>query len=487
MGEKHGISNQRCSQLITVMREFISFSLNGRATGVRTLVKNKTAHVISASNHWSVTENNSNNSWNVNFNNGNTNNNNKNNSNVGRAVSALGEEELISWIEASDDCCRNKKTSTQCTEYRIRMEEMLPVLALAVKERTYSPQVSECFVVRYPKLREIFAANFLDRIVQHWITLRIEPLLEELFVSTGDVSFNCRKGYGTLRAVTTLYGQMERITEGWGKDAWIGKFDLKSFFMTIDKHIMWEHLERFIAGRYHGDDKETLLWLAEMTVKHRPQDNCIRKGDLSLWEKLPPHKSLFAMDGMAIGNITSQLLANFYLNGLDAWAVEFCKARGGYYVRFVDDFVAVFPKKEDVLEFYREARVFLESRLNLTLHSDKVYVQHVSKGVKFVGSVIKPGRTYLSNRTVGRMHDMLREMERFCKSVPRRKPKAGQCAELEHYVCACNSYIGFLKYNRSYAIRRKMFGRLKHFWKVAYVSGHYDKVTLRKRYRLNHD
>ena len=68
------------------MREFISFSLNGRATGVRTLVKNKTAHVISASNHWSVTENNSNNSWNVNFNNGNTNNNNKNNSNVAEAI-----------------------------------------------------------------------------------------------------------------------------------------------------------------------------------------------------------------------------------------------------------------------------------------------------------------------------------------------------------------------------------------------------------------
>ena len=79
------------------MREFVLNSLNGRATSVRTLVKKKTAHVVSASNHWSVTENSSNNSWNVNFGNGNTNNN-KNNSNVGRAVSALGEEELISMF-----------------------------------------------------------------------------------------------------------------------------------------------------------------------------------------------------------------------------------------------------------------------------------------------------------------------------------------------------------------------------------------------------
>ena len=174
-----------------------SFSLNGRVTSVTTFVKNKTAHALSASNFWSVTENNSNNSWNVNFNSGNTDNNNKNNSYKVRAVSALGEGELIPWIEAADDCCRNKKTSRQCTQFRIR-EEVLVDLVVAVKNRTYTPQLSECFVVKHPKLREIFAAHFIDRIVQHWIVLRIEPLLEELFVATGDVSFNCRKGYGTM-------------------------------------------------------------------------------------------------------------------------------------------------------------------------------------------------------------------------------------------------------------------------------------------------
>lgn len=467
------------------MREWISFSLNGRATSVRTLVKNKTAHVSSASNHWSVTENNSNNSWNVNFNNGNTNNNNKNNSNVGRAVSALGEEELISWIEASDDCCRHKKTSKQCTLYRIHMEEVLPILALTVKDRTYMPQTSECFVVKYPKLREIFAAHFLDRIVQHWITLRIEPLLEELFVQTGDVSFNCRKGYGTLRAVKTFAAKAEEVTEGWTKDAWIGRFDLKSFFMSIDKNQLWKMLERFITERYHGDDKNTLLWLAEVTVKHCPQDNCVRRGDLSLWERLPPHKSLFTMDGMAIGNITSQLLANFFLNPFDAWALAFCVERGGWYERFVDDIPTVLPAKEDVLLFHREAKAFLERELGLTLHPDKVYVQHVTKGVKFIGAVVKPGRTYLSNRMVARMYDMLCGLEHLCRRVSARNPNMEQCVELEHAIGSCNSYMGFLKYNNSYALRRRLFGNLSNFWKVAYVSGHFDKVTLRKRFMVS--
>lgn len=466
------------------MREFISFSLNGRATSVKTLVKNKTAHTLSSSNHWSVTENNSNNAWNVNFNNGNTNNNNKNNSNVGRAVSALGEEELVSWIEASDDCCRNKKTSKQCTEYRVRMEEILPMLALSVKERTYQPLVSECFVVKYPKLREIFAANFLDRIVQHWITLRIEPLLEELFVSTGDVSFNCRKGYGTLRAVNTFAREVVRVTEGWVKDAYIGKFDLQSFFMSIDKERLWTMLERFIVDNYHGNDNDTLLWLSEKTVKHRPQDNCIRKGDVTLWDNLPSHKSLFTMDGMAIGNITSQLLANFYLNEYDKWAYDFCKEHGGWYQRFVDDIVIILPNKRDVCVFREESMGILYRKLGLRLHPDKVYIQHAKKGVKFIGSVVMPNRVYLSNRTVGRMYDMLCEMESLCSRLSKRDISIRESFELEHYVCACNSYMGFMKYNQSYALRRKLFGRLKYFWKFAYISGKFDTIVLRKKYRI---
>ena len=465
------------------MRKGYSFSLNGRATGASAFVKTKTAHVLSTSNLWSVTENNSNNSWNVNFNNGNTNNNNKNNSNVGRAVSALGEEELVGWIEAADDCCRNKKTGWHCTEYRIR-EEVLVELALAVKNRSYKPLVSECFVVKHPKLREIFAAHFLDRIVQHWIILRLEPLLEEHFVECGDVSFNCRKGYGTLRAVKYLEQGIKEVSRDYTQDAYIGKFDLQSFFMSINKRRLWEMLREFIVERYHGADKDTLLWLTEVTVMHRPQDNCIRKGDLSLWDKLPRHKSLFHMDGMAIGNITSQILANFYLSGFDAWASKWCREHGGCYVRFVDDMVVVLPSKKDVKEFYRLAKERLAREVLLRFHPDKVYMQHVSKGVKFIGSVLKPGRMYLSNRTVGWMWEMLQGMENHCKRLAARKHITKEVLEtVEHDVCSCNSYMGFLVHHATYGLRRKMFGRMEWFWKVAYVSGSYTKVSMRKKYR----
>lgn len=461
------------------MMKHTSFSLNGRATGASAFVKDKIAHALTQSNLWSVTENNKNNSWNVNFNNGNTNNNNKNNNNVGRAVSALGEEEWEGWIEAADDCCRDKKTGLHCTEYRIR-EELLVSLVESVASRTYKPLVSECFVVKKPKLREIFAAHFLDRIVQHWIILRIEPLLEKLFVECGDVSFNCRKGYGTLRAVRHLEYGVQQITEGYTKSAWIGKFDLQSFFMSIDKNRLWEMLREFIETHYHESDKDTLLWLAEITIKHRPQDNCIRKGDLSLWDRLPRHKSLFTMDGMAIGNITSQILANFYLSELDRWMNSRCKRLGGCYVRFVDDMVIVLPEKKDVLSIYSEAKRKVSEELGLTFHPDKVYVQHATKGVKFVGSVIKPNRTYLSNRTVAGLRDMLSAMEKHCKTLATSKRPTRQMVEdVERDICSCNSYMGFLIHHHTYGIRRRMLGHLCWFWKVASVDGHYNKVKMK--------
>ena len=102
--------------MITIMKALYLSSLNGHATGrTRRLVRNRLVRASSATNHWSSTENNQNNAWNVNFNNGNTNNNNKYNSNVVRAVAALTDEDILSIVDAYNDCCRHKMTSMQCT------------------------------------------------------------------------------------------------------------------------------------------------------------------------------------------------------------------------------------------------------------------------------------------------------------------------------------------------------------------------------------
>ena len=163
------------------MRGRINQSINGRITrGVESFVNNQIVCALAASNFWSSTEYNSNNAWNCNFSSYNTNNNNKYNSYKVRPVAALDDDFRVSILEAYDDCCKHKKSSYHCIMFQLN-DEVLIDLADAIQERRYLPTVSETFIVKVPKLREIFAASFIDRIVQHWIYLRINPLIEERY------------------------------------------------------------------------------------------------------------------------------------------------------------------------------------------------------------------------------------------------------------------------------------------------------------------
>ena len=461
------------------------FSLNGRCTGdVQSLVRNKLVSAMNSSNHWSCSENNSNNSWNVNFSDGNFNNNNKNNSNVVRAVAALGEEDRLAWSEAFEDCCRHKLTSPQCVEYRAHFEEDLFKLAMEVNSRTYKPSTSTCFIVTRPKLREVFAANFRDRVVHHWICLRLEPLLEARFHSHGNVSFNCRKGFGTLAAVKHLEDELIRISENYTTEAWIGRFDLSSFFMSIDKEVLLSLLIPFIRKYYTGSDIDTLIYLTVITIRHQPQLDCEKRSPDELWTRLDKSKSLFYKNGMPIGNLPSQELANFFLSFMDWFVLQWCERNDGGYARFVDDFCVLCRNKDEILSLYRDLSAWTKKNLHLLIHPDKVYLQEAKKGVKFVGTVIKPGRRYTSNRTLGSMVDCIRQTDRFCAVIEEFGVTYRRLAKLENLVDGLNSYFGFCVHTNSYTIRRNMFKGMFHFWQFCFIAGRYTKVKIRKPYRL---
>lgn len=463
--------------------------LNGRDTNARALVRTRLTRALTASNTWSCTEYNSNNSWNVNFNNGNTNNNNKYNSNVVRAVSALDDADISQWIDAYEDCYRHKKTSIQCSLYRMRYEYDLLQIAREVKSRTYRPSTSTTFVVTRPKLREIFAANFRDRIVQHWISLRIEPMLEYRFCQQGNVSFNCRKGFGVQKAVSRLYDIMSEQTDGFKNKAWIGKFDIKSFFMSIDVKVLWSYLEAFIKENYKERDIDTLLWLTKITIFHQPQNDCVKHGDLSLWNELPPHKSLFGVPmgiGMPIGNITSQLLANFYMSVFDGFILKKLETIGGGYIRFVDDFCIVCRNKQDVIDLFEKSKIFAKDVLHVLVHPDKFYLQPVSHGVRFVGSMLAPHRVYLSGATLGNLYNAAQKMERLCRDVVMLGATKARLRRLNSMLSSINSLLGFTRCNKSYGIRRKILDDCVHLWKVCYMRGAYDVLVIRQKYRIGY-
>ena len=458
--------------------------LNGRGAGpsIEDLAKRFLARA--------VTENSRNNAWNVNFSTGNTNNNNKYNGNAVRAVAAFGEEVKIGWLDAFHDCCENKLSSYECCAYRMHYETDLWMLIYEVYTRTYQPGKSTCFVVTRPKLREVFAAAFRDRIVHHWICLRLNPLFEAHFNAQGNVSHNCRKGYGTSSAVAAFTEDVRAVTMDYTRKAWVGKFDIKAFFMSIDPALLWNLLQPFIEKNYNGSDKDTLLYLTEVVILNRPQENCVKKSPEELYEALPPGKSLFnSATGVPIGNLPSQLFANFFMSFLDAAMVALSNYLGTdnfRYERYVDDFAVVCVDKEVILAIRPIIADAMQRELSLQLHADKFYLQEARKGATFVGSIVKQGRIYLANRTIHGLHDALGTLNTICKGIIEGGATYGRLRNLEHAISSVNSYLGFTIHCNAYNLRLRAFAKMSPaFWQVCFVKrSTMACVKIRRSYRV---
>ncbi|MBR4089650.1 MAG: hypothetical protein IKK28_02085 [Mogibacterium sp.] len=428
--------------------------------------------VLSAGNHWTALENSQFNAWYVNFGSGNTNTTNKYNSYRVRPVAALDIKIAEGWVQAFEECCRNKMATLQCNLYRISAEDDLPVLITEVAERTYKPGTSICFVVAWPVLREIFAASFRDRIVQHWICIRLNPIFERIHHSLGNVCYNCRVGFGVHAAVQRIAEDILEVSDCYTTETYVGKIDIRSCFMNISKKILWKQLHKLIIEEYHGDDKDTLLWLTEVTLMHVPESDCEKRGRLDLWQYLDPRKSRFNSPpdrGMPIGNITSQLFCAFFLSSLDRIALRIVRRFRGKYVRFVDDMTIIGNRKEDVIGAITMIRLALKAELDMDLHPDKIYIQEARKGVTVIGSVIKPERIYTANRTVSSLKEHLKKMEATCRRITRLGLTLKRAQLLEHQAAGLNSYLGILQHSASYNIRLRMFSMLKEFWTYCFI------------------
>ena len=463
--------------------------LNGRHTCERkeiTPASNEDAMPQKSANYWASTENSRNNAWNVNSNDGNTNGNNKYNSLTVRAAVAYGgfKEAIKAVYEAYLDCKRGKMSSPYTIAYIEIAVDDLPRLAYEIYTVIYKPTVSICFLVKYPKLREVFAADFRDRIVHHWIIIRLEPLFERRFQQMGNISFNCRKGFGTLAAVKAAEKGMREVSENYTRQAWVFKGDLVSFFMSIRRDLLWYLLERFIRRHYDGGDKEILLRTVKTVVYHHPEDDCIINGDPAEWRNLPKNKSMFTIDrnlGGPIGNHTTQQFANFYLSILfDLWLLFLMRGANFRIIRFVDDFLIICDDKGKILEVVPKL-VMIVSHYGLHIHKNKRYLQPVSHGVLFVGGYIKPRRTYVSSRTIGRFQD---RVFGFRKQLDENKKLTYY--DLERIEQVINSYLGFCVHHQSYQIRKENIINLgDNFWKYFYVRGHYESIRIRPKYIIN--
>jgi len=423
------------------------------------------------------------------MNNGNINNNNKNNNNRVRAVAPVLSSSALpqivydipfsSVIEAWIDCERNKKSSLSAIKFRWHAQRDLRALWEQMRKGDYRPNASMVFIVTYPVLREVWAGAFRDRVAHHWEALRFNPILEKFIVESGDNSMNCRCNYGSLRAVTTFQQMLYNYTGFYTRnDCYIVGGDFANYFMSIDKSLLWSFLEQIIMDEYEGNDKAALLYMMRTTLFHRCQDNYFRRSDESMWEGLPPRKSLFYMDGLPIGNLPSQLWANF--NGaIFMYWMMFIK---GYknFILFVDDWRVLVRSAEEGRRLVADVKQFLAEQLHVTLHPDKVYLQHWTKGTKMIGAVIKPRRVYISNRTRGHFIDKMKAFNKAAVATTH----GGRIAMLEKLRASINAYLGLMIHYNSYKVRRRICMELiLPVWgEYLYFEDEFAKCVIKAQY-----
>jgi hypothetical protein len=300
--------------------------------------------------------------------------------------------------------------------------------------------------------------------------LRLEPLFEQVFC---DRTYNCRKGKGQLAGVTQLAEDIREESENYTQDAYVMKVDLKGFFMSIIKSKLAKMIDDFIIERYEGDDKEDLRWLCNLVIMHRPELHCERRSPLWMWNFIPKEKSLFTNGddrGIAIGNLFAQLFANFLLNVID-WKIDAVCVR---HDRYVDDISFVSKDKAKLLAIIPMLREEL-AKLGLRLNEKKTYIQHYSKGIKFTGAIIKPGRIYVANHTVNS----------FAMAVGRlgKAAELGMIDDIRKEIASVNSYLGIMTHYNEYATKRRIMAKLPpKFYEYCYIEGHFEVVKLKYKY-----
>lgn len=355
---------------------------------------------FSTNNYWSSTENNSNNAWNLNFNNGSWNNNNKNNNNYVRCVRSKtsatslfqpqGPITLHEVFDAYFDCRRAKRNTDEQLNFEISLEKNLIDLYDDIRGRNYRPGPSIVFVVLHPKPREVWAAQFRDRVVHHIIYKRLAPTYHRLFIAD---TYACIPGRGVHAGVQKAEHYARQLTSNYQRDAWYIKADVANFFCSIDRRTLWQQIEHTLVD----DD---IFSLVHQILTADLRESAILRSSPERMAKVPFHKSLWnapANKGLPIGNLTSQFFANVYLDEMDRYA----KRTIGFprYVRYVDDIIVF----DNDLDFLRDGignvDAYIQKHLSLSFHPQKTIHGRIKQGFDFLGFYCLPGRRYLRRST----------------------------------------------------------------------------------------
>ncbi len=248
---------------------------------------------------------------------------------------------------------------------------------LAAKKYVHSSY--DAFSIADPKPRNIHKASVRDRLLHHAIYRELYPFFDKTFIAD---SYSCRQMKGTHKALQRFRFFSNKVSKNNTRTAWVLKCDIRKFFASIDQAVLIEILKTYIV------DQDIIDLLLEIIGSfHSTEEG----------------------KGLPLGNLTSQLLVNIYMNEFDQFVKH--KIKAIYYIRYADDFVFLSDDKAMLETILPQVSTFLEERLKLSLHPDKVFIKTLASGVDFLGWVHFPDHRVVRTVTKRRMFRGIRAKE----------------------------------------------------------------------------
>jgi retron-type reverse transcriptase len=317
---------------------------------------------------------------------------------------------LLSWSEFKS----GKRGKPDVQAFERNLEENLFNLHWELKNGSYRHQPYQSFLIFDPKLRQIHKAEVRDRVIHHAVFRILYALLDPTFVFD---TYSCRVSKGTHRAVKRLESFTKSVGHNYRRPCYFLKCDVRKFFASVDHDTLKELIARRIT------DANTL----------------------KLVNKIIDSFQVNSGKGLPIGNLTSQIFANVYMDVFDKFIKHELRVR--HYVRYTDDFIVVSENKKYLEDLILQMEMFLEQKLKLNLHPKKVILNKLTQGIDFLGYVVLPYHQVLRTKTKNRMFKKL--------GAKLKKYQFGQI-DRGKLRLTVSSYLGVLQHCRSQSLKHQV-------------------------------
>ncbi|MDD5396234.1 MAG: reverse transcriptase domain-containing protein [Patescibacteria group bacterium] len=310
--------------------------------------------------------------------------------------------DLENLLEAWREFLKGKKKKPDVALFQRNLIDNIFSLRDDLISRTYRHGAYQAFNISDPKPRNIHKATVRDRVLHRAIYRQLYSFFDRIFIAS---SFSCRLGKGTHRGLKYFQSNGYKVSKNNTRTAWILKCDIKKFFASVDHKALLKILAQYITD-------QDVLWLLKETV-----------GSFENKPKI----------GLPLGNLTSQLFANVYLNEFDQFVKHNLKVK--YYLRYADDFVLLSEDKNWLEGQIPHLKTFLSERLRLTMHPRKIFLKTLASGVDFLGWV-----NFFHHRVV--RTSTKKKLTKRIKANPTKETIA--------------SYLGLLSHGNTYKLKKKI-------------------------------